>query len=59
MIWPSIDKISAMTLLPDSDRYNLLKRSEIPALIEAITVWYASKCQKEMVATFYQFRTIQ
>jgi hypothetical protein len=40
MIWPSIDKISAMTLLPDSYRYDLLKRSEIPALIEAIKVWY-------------------
>ncbi len=40
MIWPNIDEISAMMPLPDSYRYNLLKRSEIPALIEAITVWY-------------------
>jgi hypothetical protein len=40
MIWPSINEISAMMPLPDSYRYELLKRSEIPALIEAIKVWY-------------------
>jgi hypothetical protein len=40
MIWPSLHEISAMMPLPDGYRYELLKRFEIPALIEAIKVWY-------------------
>lgn len=40
MDWPNIDKISAMMPLPENYRLERLKRSEIPALIAAIAVWY-------------------
>jgi hypothetical protein len=38
--WPGIDKIATMTQLPDGYRFEQLKRSDIPALIEAIKVWH-------------------
>jgi len=40
MHWPSMTDISAMATLPDGYRLELLKRSEIPKLIEAIIVWH-------------------
>lgn len=40
MNWPSIEKIGTMTQLPDGYRFEQLKRSDIPALIEAIKVWH-------------------
>ena len=40
MKWPTIEQISAMTSLPEGFRLELLKRSEIPALIEGIGRWH-------------------
>jgi len=40
MHWPSMADISAMTTLPDGYTLELLKRSGIPRLIEAISVWH-------------------
>lgn len=40
MKWPTVEQMSAMTPLPDGFRFELLKRSDIPALIEAIGRWH-------------------
>lgn len=40
MKWPTIEQMSAMAPLPDGYRYERLKRSGIPPLIEAIQVWH-------------------
>ena len=40
MNWPSFDTFSAMAPLPDGYRYEMLKRSEIPALMRAIEAWH-------------------
>ena len=40
MKWPTIEQMSAMTPLPDGFRFELLKRADIPALIEAIRLWH-------------------
>ena len=40
MEWPTIDDISAMALLPDGYRYEMLARSGIPALIDRIRLWH-------------------
>ncbi len=41
MKWPTIEQMSAMTPLPDGFRFELLKRSDISALIEAIGLWHS------------------
>jgi len=40
MKWPTIERLSSMTPLPEGFRFELLKRSDIPALIEAIGLWH-------------------
>ena len=40
MKWPSIEQLSAMAPLPEGYRYEWLKRSEIPALIDCIGRWH-------------------
>ena len=40
MKWPTIEQFSAMTPLPEGYRLERLKRSDIPALIEAIKLWH-------------------
>ena len=40
MRWPSIADISSATPLPDGYRFELLKRSDIAGLTEAIKVWH-------------------
>jgi hypothetical protein len=40
MKWPSIEQMSAMTPLPEGFRFELLKRSDIAALTEAIGLWH-------------------
>lgn len=40
MRWPGIESIAAMHRLPSGYRYEQLKRSDIPALIEAISEWH-------------------
>jgi len=40
MKWPTMDEMSAMSPLPDGYRYEMLARSEIPALIEGIKRWH-------------------
>ena len=40
MKWPTIEQMSAMAPLPDGYRYERLKRSDIPALIESIKRWH-------------------
>ncbi len=40
MKWPTNEQMSAMAPLPDGYRYERLKRSSIPALIEAIKHWH-------------------
>jgi hypothetical protein len=40
MNWPGIEKIATLTQLPEGYRFEQLKRSDIPALIEAVKVWH-------------------
>lgn len=40
MKWPTMEQISAMVSLPDGFRLEPLRRSDIPALIEAIGRWH-------------------
>ncbi|MGB4912882.1 MAG: hypothetical protein WBO95_12305 [Candidatus Dechloromonas phosphoritropha] len=40
MIWPTVDAISQQVQLPDGYRYQPLRRSDVPALIAAISTWY-------------------
>ncbi|MBS0508112.1 MAG: hypothetical protein JSR53_12085 [Proteobacteria bacterium] len=40
MQWPAMEQLSAMVSLPDGFRLELLNRSDIPALIEAIGRWH-------------------
>ena len=40
MQWPTIEQFSAMTPLPEGYRFERLKRADIPALIDAIKLWY-------------------
>ena len=40
MKWPSIDDLSGMAPLPLGYRYEILNRSGVPALIEAIRAWH-------------------
>ena len=41
MHWPGIERIATMSQLPDGYRLEQLKRSQMPALIEAIEVWHS------------------
>jgi len=40
MNWPGIEEIRTMTALPEGYRFEQLKRTDIPALIEAIHTWH-------------------
>jgi hypothetical protein len=40
MNWHGIEKIATLTQLPEGYRFEQLKRSDIPALIEAVKVWH-------------------
>lgn len=40
MNWPTIDQMSAMAPLPEGYRYERLRRSDIPALIDGIKQWH-------------------
>jgi hypothetical protein len=40
MKWPTVEQISAMTSLPEGFHFEFLRRSDIPALIEAIARWH-------------------
>jgi hypothetical protein len=40
MKWPSIEAMTAMTPLPPGYRYEILKRSGIPALMDCIRAWH-------------------
>ena len=40
MRWPIVDVISNQAQLPDGYRYQQLQRSDVPALIAAISAWY-------------------
>ncbi len=40
MKWPTMEVMSAMTPLPAGFRFERLKRSDIPALIQAIGLWH-------------------
>ena len=40
MKWPTVETMSAMTPLPEGFRFERLKRSDVPALIEAIGRWH-------------------
>lgn len=40
MKWPGIEEIRTMTQLPEGYRFEQLRRSEIPSLIEAIKIWH-------------------
>ncbi len=40
MKWPAIDQLAVMAPLPEGYRYDWLKRSEIPTLIESIKRWH-------------------
>lgn len=40
MHWPSTEEIATMTHLPAGYRFEQLKRSDIPALIQAIQIWH-------------------
>lgn len=42
MQWPTIKEISAMTPLPEGYRYELMRRTDIDPLIEAIREWFPS-----------------
>ena len=40
MKWPGIETIARLTPLPEGYRFEQLKRSDIPALIEGIQIWH-------------------
>ena len=40
MSWPTAEVLTAQVPLPDGYRYELLKRSEIPALVRAVDNWF-------------------
>lgn len=40
MKWPTIEQVATMVSLPDGYRYQWLKRTEIPALIDCIERWH-------------------
>lgn len=40
MKWPTLEQVSAMTSLPEGFRVEFLKRSDVPALIEAVSRWH-------------------
>ena len=40
MLWPNVEVISQQVKLPDGYSYQLLRRGDVPALIDAISAWY-------------------
>lgn len=40
MNWPGLDVIATLTRLPEGYRFEQLRRSDIPALIEGISAWH-------------------
>ena len=40
MKWPGMETIATLTQLPEGYRFEQLKRSDIPALIEGIQIWH-------------------
>jgi len=40
MIWPTAEALTAMVPLPEGYRYELLNRSEVPALVRAVDEWF-------------------
>ena len=40
MKWPGMETITTLTQLPEGYRFEQLKRSDIPALIEGIQIWH-------------------
>jgi len=40
MIWPTAEALTSMVPLPEGYRYELLNRSEIPALVRAVDEWF-------------------
>ncbi|MEP6609326.1 MAG: hypothetical protein ABJA83_11675 [Burkholderiaceae bacterium] len=40
MIWPSAEALTTLVPLPQGYRYELLNRSEVPALVRAVDEWF-------------------
>jgi len=40
MTWPTVEAIATSVPLPDGYRYELLRRSEVPALVNALADWF-------------------